>query len=389
MIKPIVTYDIKSKDNPKVLKEKTRLVTDFKAQEVIDCVNDLNDTLDNLIKEEGNKRGAIGLSANQIGVDLAISAVTLGDTRYILINPEIIEEKGKQRLFRIGCFSLIEYRAMVRCNDDIVISYFDPNGNKQTLSLKGDRSCVVQHEMDHLIGDLLYDRLEHKQEDLFVPRELLYKDGTIPAENHGPLFEERRLKGLNKVMSAPVFYSSLFNDYTDYCKFVEKEADEFAQFINVIKKYSPDKGKLLEIGNGTSALSVYLNKQGYQNSSNQIDSDMIELGLSINTQNKTNVHYSKGSPDNLQYPDKSFSTAFSYELLETLDDNQLEASLKEGLRVADTYVILIPTIDVASNRLRGNERLRSLDTWIDFINKNHSLIETIQLENGYAIFVIR
>ena len=107
MIREILTYDINRKDNPEVLTEKTREVVDFKAKETVNCIKDLNDTLDDLIKREGNKRGAIGLSATQIGYDLAISAVTLGDKRYVFINPKIIKENGKQRLFRIGCFSLL------------------------------------------------------------------------------------------------------------------------------------------------------------------------------------------------------------------------------------------------------------------------------------------
>lgn len=389
MIKPIVTHDIKRNDNPKVLKEKTREVTDFKSQEVIDCVNDLNDTLDNLIKEEGNKRGAIGLSANQIGVDLAISAVTLGDKRYMLINPKIIEENGKERLFRIGCFSLYEYRAMVRYNDDIIISYYDPDGNKQTLTLKGDRSCVVQHEMDHLIGDLLFDRLEHKEKDLFVPREALYKDGSIPEENHGPLFEERRLKGLNHVMSAPVFYSSLFNDYTDYCAFVDKEANEFKDFIEVIENNTPENGKILEIGNGTGALSVYLNRSGYNNSCLQIDKDMTDLSIRINQQNNTNVDLYTSLTTKLPFDDKQFDTAFSFELFETYEDNELETSINEALRVANKLILLIPTIDVASNRLRGNERLRSQKQWEDFITEHsHNITYKKELDNGYIILVL-
>lgn len=389
MIKPIVTYDIDAKDNPKVLIEKTRQVTDFNAQEVIDCVKDLNDTLDDLISKEGNKRGAIGLSATQIGVDLAISAVTLGDTRYMLINPSIKEENGKERLFRIGCFSLYKYRAMVRYNDDIVINYYDPDGNKQTLNLKGDRSCVVQHEMDHLVGDLLFDRLEHKQEDLFVPRESLYKDGKIPEENHGPLFEQRRQKGLNHIMSAPVFYSSLFNDYTDYCAFVQKEADEFKDFIEIIKNNTPTNGNILEIGNGTGSLSVYLNKNGYNNSCLQIDKDMTDLLIRISEQNNTDVKTYTSKTTQTPFDDKQFDTSFSFELFETLEDNELETSINEALRVSNKLILLIPTIDVASNRLRGNERLRTQKQWEDFITEhNHKITNKKELDNGYIVLVL-
>ena len=61
MIKPIVTYDINEHSRDNVLRQKTRDIVDFKAEEVVNCVQDLNDTLDNLIKEEGNNQCGSGM----------------------------------------------------------------------------------------------------------------------------------------------------------------------------------------------------------------------------------------------------------------------------------------------------------------------------------------
>ena len=391
MIREIVTYDIDKKDNPEVLTSKTREVSDFKSQEVIDCVQDLNDTLDELIRTEGNKRGAIGLSATQIGVDLAISAVTLGDKRYMLINPKLEEENGNERLFRIGCFSLYKYRAMVRYNDDVIISYYDPDGNRQTLELKGDRSCVVQHEMDHLVGDLLFERLEHKKEDLFIPREALYKDGKVPLNNHGLIFELERKHGLRKAVPVTVWYSSLFNDYTDYVAYVDKTAAQEKELLDIIKKYAPANGKITEAGCGTGALSVSLNKDGYTTRCCESDQDMLELAIRIGEANSSDTAYNKGNITDLPYEDKSSDLIFSYEVLETLDEQNLVKALKEGLRVADTYVFKVPTIRISANTLKGNERLRTERTWKKTIARNgFTLLESRTMDNdGYLILVIK
>lgn len=384
MIREIVTYDINKTDNPAVLREKTRKVTDFKAKEVIECIRDLNDTLDDLILKEGNKRGAIGLSATQIGVDLAISAVTLGDQRYVLINPVLIEENGKQRLFRIGCFSLFKYRAMVRYNDDIVIAYYDPEGNRQTLSLKGDRSCVVQHEMDHLIGDLLFERLGNKEEDLFIAREPLYREGIVPIEFY------RKQFGENAVIPTPVWYSALFNDYTDYRAYVEKQAKEKADLLDMIKKHTPEKGKILEAGCGTSALCVTLNKDGYEVSSCQSDPDMLELGRNINRQNESAVHFKEGKICFLPYEDRSFDTIFSYEVLETLRDAEFLSALEEGLRLAETFVFMVPTDHADPNSLKGSEHLKSADEWKQLIEKGgFTTKESVLTKDGHLIFAIQ
>ena len=389
MIKEILTYDIYSDDNPAVLQEKCRLVNDFQSQETKQCIEDLNDTLDELIKTEGNKRGAIGLSANQIGYDLAMSAVTLGDQRYMLINPKLIKENGKERLFRIGCFSLYKYRAMVRYNDEVVISYYDEDGNKKELSLQGDRSCVVQHEMDHLVGDLLFERLEHKKEDLFVPRESLYKDGSIPPENHGPLFEENRKKGLNKVMDAPTYYSSLFNDYSDYVSLIEKTAKERKELLDMIIRHTPANARILEADESTSVLSVYLNKNGYRNDACIFDPDMKDLDERINAQNKTAVNYHSGNITRLPFSDKTFETIFSYGILETLDDEKLSLALKEGLRIADIYIFEVPTIDFSGNTLKGNERLRDRESWENQLSQMSLKIIEVKEKDGFLIFAVK
>lgn len=383
MIREIVTYDINKTDNPAVLREKTRKVTDFRAREVIECIRDLNDTLDDLILKEGNKRGAIGLSATQIGVDLAISAVTLGEERYMLINPVLIEENGKQRLFRIGCFSLFKYRAMVRYNDDIVIAYYDEDGNRKTLTLKGDRSCVVQHEMDHLIGDLLFERLGNKEEDLFIARESLYREGIVPIEFYREHF------GKNAVIPTPVWYSALFNDYTDYRAYAQKQAEEKADLLDMIRKHTPGKGKILEAGCGTSVLSVILNRDGYEASCCQSDPDMLELGRNISEQNKTDVSFKEGKICFLPYEDKSFDTIFSHEVLETLRDAEFLSALEEGLRLARTCIFMVPTDNADPNTLKGSEHLRSSDEWRSLIEKGGwSIKESVPTKDGYEIFTI-
>ena len=383
MIREIVTYDITKTDNPAVLREKTRKVTDFHSKEVLDCIKDLNDTLDDLILKEGNKRGAIGLSATQIGVDLAISAVTLGEERYMLINPVLIEENGKQRLFRIGCFSLFKYRAMVRYNDDIVIAYYDENGDRKTLPLKGDRSCVVQHEMDHLIGDLLFERLGNKEEDLFIARESLYKEGIVPIEYYREHF------GKDAVIPTPVWYSSLFNDYTDYRAYVEKEAHEKAGLLDMIRRYTPDKGRILEAGCGSSALSVFLDRNGYETASCQNDPDMLELGRNINLQNEASVSFKEGNICFLPYEDNSFETIFSHEVLETLRDAEFLSALEEGLRLARTYVFMVPTADADPNTLKGSEHLKTADEWKALIEKGGLKIkESVPTKDGYEIFAV-
>ena len=189
-------------------------------------------------------------------------------------------------------------------------------------------------------------------------------------------------------MSAPVYYSSLFNDYTDYVSFVNKTAKEEKFFLDLISKYTPPEGKIAEAGNGTSSLSVYLNKNNYQNASFQIDPDMKDLGEAINRQNETSVSFHTSDICRIPGKNNSFHTIFSYEVLETLPDHQCVAGLEEGLRIARKYVFKVPTIDVITNSLRGNERLRSFEEWEAFLEEQGFVIIEDHLIDGFGYFVI-
>ncbi len=391
MIREIVTYDIHSRNNNEILHKILKKVTDFHSDETLNCIKDLNDTLDDVIARQGNRRGAIGLSANQIDYDLAISAVTLGDQRYMLINPKLIKENGKERLFRIGCFSVDDYRAMVRYNDDVTVAYQDENGDPKEIELKGDRSCVVQHEMDHLQGMLLFEKAEDYDRDFFIPRETLYKDGRVPLNNHGMIFELERRQGLRKTIVPTAWYSSLFNDYTDYVAYVDKIANEEKELLDIIRMYAKKNAKITEAGNGTGALSVALEKEGYRLNCCEADPDMLELAIRIGEANHSEVAYSQANIDRLPYEEKSSDLIFSYEVLETLTEQELAQALKEGLRVADTYIFKVPTIRIAANTLKGNEHLRTEREWKKILARNgFTLLESKPLNNGgYLILVIQ
>jgi len=129
---------------------------DFKT-----VISDLRDTL------IANKRG-LGLSANQIGYNLAISYIRILDKvdettkqlkykEYVLINPEIIEKGNKIVFHDEGCLSL----PGININTDryvfVTVSYLDEKFEK-CMGLFADlESIAVQHEVAHLNGRTIID----------------------------------------------------------------------------------------------------------------------------------------------------------------------------------------------------------------------------------------
>ncbi len=317
MIRPILTYTVGADNNPRVLQEETRRVTDFSSEEVKACIRDLTDTLADFIAKNGNKRGISGLSATQIGSDLAISVVQTTERLYTLINPVVIEERGKERLFRVGCFSLFEYRAMVRYNDDVVIEYQDETGSFHREAFKGDRSCIMQHEIDHLHGWLLFERLPRKEKDLFIPGDLPKTENTVPVTWR---------------------YSGLFNDYSDYLAVVDNESSRLSSLISAIEEKTPSGGKILELGNGTGAASVVLSGKGYSVTCCQEDNDMLELDRNIGETNGASVRYllRTSLPEN-----ERFDTVFSADLLQEMSDDRIVKMIGKFLPVTSALLLCI------------------------------------------------
>jgi len=130
-------------------------------------VGDLTDTVQTLIDDMIDTMYAapgVGLAAPQVGVGLRLfvadpsSGRSTGDL-HVVINPELVETDGSQREEE-GCLSLPGFTGQVTRPARVVITGLD----------RGLLARVLQHEMDHLDGNLFVDRLHGIRRDLIVRR---------------------------------------------------------------------------------------------------------------------------------------------------------------------------------------------------------------------------
>lgn len=77
----------------------------------------------------------------------------------VLVNPEIIEASKETEIRDEGCLSFPGIYAPVRRPVEIELTFMDLKGRTQTLRLARFVARVVQHEMDHLHGVLLVNRM--------------------------------------------------------------------------------------------------------------------------------------------------------------------------------------------------------------------------------------
>lgn len=112
------------------------------------------------------EEGGVGLAATQVGVPQRVVVIDCGprdpeDPRrrpIALINPEIVEREGTI-VWREGCLSLPGLTAEVERSMKVAVRFRQPDGAEQGLTAEGLFAVVVQHEIDHLEGQLYVDRL--------------------------------------------------------------------------------------------------------------------------------------------------------------------------------------------------------------------------------------
>jgi peptide deformylase len=123
------------------------------------------------------KHPGLGISATQIGIKKRVCLIQFGDEELFLVNP-IIKEKSKEGfLFFEGCLSIpstierpvrtIRSSKIVVDTDNLgeLIFEINPNGDKQNESISKETmmTVIVQHEIDHLDGFTIKDRVYNTQ----------------------------------------------------------------------------------------------------------------------------------------------------------------------------------------------------------------------------------
>ncbi len=145
-----------------VLKGKTEIVTDFgpAMQQFFD------DMIETMFKEDG-----VGLAAPQVGRLQKITVIAPAGKKgaiHVLVNPEIYKQQGSES-GKEGCLSFPGLLAEVFRAKVIRIRYQDRKGKKHDEEIKDFFARVIQHEVDHLNGILLIDRVDfNKRQELLI-----------------------------------------------------------------------------------------------------------------------------------------------------------------------------------------------------------------------------
>ena len=154
MILPIYTY------GQPVLREESKPV-DKDTPDVKQLVNDMFETMYNA--------DGIGLAAPQIGRSIRLFVIDANvvandhpeckDFKRVMINPEIVEKKEETITLEEGCLSFPGIHEKVARFAVITVKYADENLNFHEEALEGFAARVVQHECEHLEGQVFIDNI--------------------------------------------------------------------------------------------------------------------------------------------------------------------------------------------------------------------------------------
>ncbi len=104
----------------------------------------------------------VGLAANQVGVQRRLFVYDIGDGPEVVVNPRITETSGEWA-FEEGCLSVPGLSWTIVRPNKVHLVGLDLDGSELSIDAEEYQGRVFQHEVDHLDGTLLIERLDEDQ----------------------------------------------------------------------------------------------------------------------------------------------------------------------------------------------------------------------------------
>ena len=131
--------------------------------------DDLRKLVDDMVETMYAEPG-VGLAAPQIGVSLRllVTDITVGEkpnSLIVLANPRIVSSSGRV-VDEEGCLSIPGIRAEIPRAESVEIRGWNLDQQEVSIKGRGYLARAFQHEMDHLDGILIWDRMGKIQREI-------------------------------------------------------------------------------------------------------------------------------------------------------------------------------------------------------------------------------
>ena len=155
------------------------------CEPVVDFNAGFQKQIDDLIATMYGASGSVGLAAPQVGFPIRVfvidvAAKTTRDQLKVLINPRIIQQSRNKQV-REGCLSFPEYLANVKRATRVTVEAQNREGEPVIYEVRDLEAIAVQHELDHLDGVLMIDRINSLKTD-WIRRQPRPAEEPAPTE---------------------------------------------------------------------------------------------------------------------------------------------------------------------------------------------------------------
>jgi peptide deformylase len=144
-----------------------------KALSIESIDGDIQRLIDDMIETMYAARG-LGLAANQVGVlkSLCVIDTSIREEKnplIVLVNPVIIENEGAEEAEE-GCLSVPGYITTIKRAAKVAVKGLNREGKPIEIEATGLLARALQHEIDHLNGLLVIDRISPIRRKFFKRR---------------------------------------------------------------------------------------------------------------------------------------------------------------------------------------------------------------------------
>lgn len=160
------------------------------ATEVRDINGRIAGMLNSMVDTMYVARG-IGLAAPQVGVlERALVVDTDPDNRgrklIKIINPVIAEASG-EITYEEGCLSIVNFTAEVQRAQRVLVKGWSVDQKEIEIEAEDLEAVCLQHEIDHLEGKLLTDRISRLKREMYRKRlKRGFKTAEAPTGDRSP-----------------------------------------------------------------------------------------------------------------------------------------------------------------------------------------------------------